>query len=97
MRMYIPRKRRDRGFLKVGNLYNHEVCSLREYFPKIDVDIHKDMVTVDKGLTPLSLGKENWRRPVVLTTSDRMAIWKSKALHGRFRRAIIIIEHFFLL
>ena len=89
MRLYIPRKCGGRGFLNVKNLHNHEVCSLREYFLKIDVDMHKDVVTVDKGLTPLSLGKENWRRPVVLTTSNRMAVWKSKELHGRFHRALV--------
>ena len=48
--------------------------SLRENFVKIDVDMHKDVVTVDKGLTPLSLVKENWRRPIVLTTSDHMDV-----------------------
>ena len=44
------------------------------------------MVKVDKDLTPLSLGKENWPRPVVLTTSDRMV---SKDLHGRFHGALV--------
>ena len=44
------------------------------FFLKIDVSMHKYMVAVDKGLTPLSLGKENWCRPVVLTTSERMVV-----------------------
>ena len=51
--------------------------------------MHKDVLTVDKGVTPLSLGKENWRRPAVLTTSDCMAVRKSKELHGRFPRALL--------
>ena len=68
--------------------YNNKICSLREYFLKIDMDMHKDVVTVDKGLTPPSLGKENRRRPVVLTTSDRISVWKSKELHGRFHKAL---------
>ena len=68
--------------------YNNKICSLREYFLKIDMDMHKDVVTVNKGLIPLSLGKKNWRRPIVLTTSNRMAVTKSKELHGRFHRAL---------
>ena len=52
----------------VKNLRNHEVCSLREYFLKIAMDMHKDVVKVEKGLSPLSLVKENW------LASDRMAV-----------------------
>ena len=89
MRLYISRKCGGRGSLNVKDLQNHEVCSLREYFFKIDVDIHKDVVIVHKEFTPLSLGKENWRRPVVLNTSDRMAVWESKKLHGRFHWALV--------
>ena len=75
--------------MDVKNLHNHEVCSLKECFLKVDVDMQNDVVTVDKGLTPLSLGKENWLRPVVLTTSDRFAVWMSKELHSRFHRAFL--------
>ena len=46
-------------------------------------------VCINKGLTPLSLGEENWRRPVVFTTSDRMAVWKTTELYGRFHRALV--------
>ena len=84
-----PFKRGGLGFLNAPNRHNHEVCSLREYFLNIDVDMHKNVVTVDKGLTPFSLVKENWRRPVVLTTSDRMAMWKSKELLGKFHKALV--------
>ena len=75
--------------MNVKTPYNNKICSLRQYFLKIDMDMHKDVVAVDKGLTPISLGKENWRRPVVLTTSDRIAVWKSKELHGRFHKALV--------
>ena len=50
-------------FLNLKNLHNHEVCSLREFCPKIDVDmleldqILEDVVTIDKGFTPLSWAK----------------------------------------
>ena len=43
--------------------------------------MHRDVVAVDKGLTPLSMAKENWRKPVVLTTDDRKEVWQGKELH----------------
>ena len=88
MRLYLPRKCGGRGFLNAKNLHNREVCNLREYFLKMNVCMHKDVVAVDKGLTPLSLGKENWRKPKVISNSDRVAVWKSKELHGRFYKAL---------
>lgn len=36
-------------------LHKYKVSSLRDFFLKIDVEVHKDMVAVHKGLTPLSL------------------------------------------
>ncbi|CAH2208720.1 jg1395 [Pararge aegeria aegeria] len=30
----------------------------------------------------------NWRKPKVLSNSDRVAVWKSKELHGRFYKAL---------
>ncbi|CAH2235371.1 jg5939 [Pararge aegeria aegeria] len=48
----------------------------------------QDVVAVDTGLSPLFLGKENWRKPKVLSNSDRVAVWKSKELHGRFYEAL---------
>ena len=92
MILYMPRKGGDRGILNVYNLQNHEVCSLRDYFLKIKVYMHKAVVVVDKGLTPFFLGKENWRRPVVITTSDRIAVWKSKEPQGRFHRALVGLD-----
>ena len=62
MRLYIPRKwggAEVRSFLNVKNLHNHDICSFRDFFLKIDADMHKDVVTVDKSLIPLYLGKEN--------------------------------------
>ncbi|CAH2266383.1 jg9142 [Pararge aegeria aegeria] len=47
-----------------------------------------DVVAVEKGLTPLFLGKEYWRKPKVLRNADRVAVWKSKELHGRFYKAL---------
>lgn len=88
MRLYIPRKCGGRGFLNAKTLHNREVCSLREYFLKTDVGMHRDVVAVDKGLTPLSLAKENWHKPVVLSASDRREVWQGKELHGRFYRAL---------
>ncbi|KAJ0170136.1 hypothetical protein K1T71_014064 [Dendrolimus kikuchii] len=88
MRLYIPRKCGGRGFLNAKDLHNREVYNLREYFLKTDESMHRDMVSVDKGFTPLSLAKENWLRPTVLSTSERMDIWKSKELHGRFYQAL---------
>ena len=88
MRLYIPRKCGGRGFLNAKTLHNRELCSLREYFLKAEVGMHRDVVAVDKGLTPLSMAKENWRKPVVLTTEDRKEVWQSKELHGRFYRAL---------
>ncbi|CAH0678041.1 unnamed protein product [Spodoptera exigua] len=88
MRLYIPRKSGGRGFLNAKTLHNREVCSLREYFLAADVDMHRDVVAVDKGLTPLSLAIENWRKPVVLDTNARREVWQSKELHGRFFRGL---------
>ena len=62
--------------------------SLREYFLHNECGLHRDVVAVDKGLTPLALAKENWRRPKVLSTDERKDVWKSKELHGRFYRAL---------
>ncbi|XP_045541510.1 uncharacterized protein LOC123723010 [Papilio machaon] len=88
MRLYIPRKCGGRGLLNAKDMHNREVYNLREYFLKIDEEIHRDVVSVDKGLTPLSLNNENWRKHSVLSTSERLDIWKSKELHGRFYRAL---------
>ena len=88
MRLYIPRKCGGRGFLNAKTLHNREICSLREYFLQTDVGMHLDVVAVDKGLTPLSLAKENWRKPAVLDTNDRKEVWQGKELHGRFFRAL---------
>ncbi|XP_075985622.1 uncharacterized protein LOC142982823 [Anticarsia gemmatalis] len=88
MRLYIPRKCGGRGFLNAKTLHNREVCSLRDYFLSTDVGLHRDVVAVDKGLTPLSLANENWRRPVVMDVGDRVDVWRSKELHGRYYRAL---------
>ncbi|XP_063825313.1 uncharacterized protein LOC135074861 [Ostrinia nubilalis] len=88
MRLYIPRKWGGRGFLNAKNLHNREVCSLRDYFLTNECGMHRDVVAVDKGLTPLSLANENWRKPKVLSVADRKDVWKSKELHGRFYRAL---------
>ncbi|KAJ8736966.1 hypothetical protein PYW07_000237 [Mythimna separata] len=88
MRLYIPRKCGGRGFLNAKTLHNREICSLREYFLAVDVGMHRAVVAVDKGLTPLSLAKENWCKPIVLDTNDRREVWQSKELHGRFYRAL---------
>lgn len=88
MRLYIPRKCGGRGFLNAKTLHNSEVCSLRKYFLKMDVGMHRDVVAVDKGLTPLSLANENWREPIILSTNDRRNVWQSKELHGRYYRAL---------
>ena len=42
------------------------MSSLREYFCKVEVGMHRYVFAVYKGLTPLSMAKENWRIPVVL-------------------------------
>ena len=71
MRLYNIR---GRGFLNAKTLHNREICNLREYFLKADVGMHRDVVAVDKGLTPLSWAKENWRKPAVLDTNGRMEV-----------------------
>ena len=76
------------AFLNAKALHNREVCRLRDFFRDGESGMHRDMLAVDKGLTPLSLANENWRRPVVLSTEDRRDVWKSKELHGRFYRAL---------
>ena len=88
MRLYIPRKCGRRGSLNAKTLHNREVCSLMEYFLEADGEMHRDVVSVDKGLTPLSLANENWRKPKVLDTNDRKVEWQGKELHGRFYRAL---------
>lgn len=88
MRLYIPRKCGGRGFLSAKSLHNREVCNLREYFLHAEVCVHRDVVAVDNGLTPLDLAKGNWRIPVILSTDDRKEVWKGKELHGRFYRAL---------
>ena len=88
MRLYIPRKCGGRGFLNAKTLHNREVCSLREYFLEADGEMHRDVVSVDKGLTALSLANEHWRKPKVLDTNDRKVEWQGKELHGRFYRAL---------
>ncbi|XP_026313592.1 uncharacterized protein LOC113225487 [Hyposmocoma kahamanoa] len=85
MRLYVPRKCGGRGLLSVKTMHNREICSLRNYFLTMTDDVIRgEVVTCDKGLTPLSLAKEEWRDPVVLSTSDRESVWKEKELHGRF-------------
>ncbi|RVE41606.1 hypothetical protein evm_013746 [Chilo suppressalis] len=88
MRLYISRKCGGRGFLNANTLHNREKNNLREYFLNVDMGIHGDIVAVDNEFTPLFLAKENWRRPVVLSTWDRSIVWQSKELHGRFYRAL---------
>ena len=50
--------------------------------------MQRDVVSVDKGLTPLSLANENWRKPIVLNTNNRRAVWKSQEIHGRYYRVL---------
>ncbi|KAM3959727.1 uncharacterized protein ACR2FA_006251 [Aphomia sociella] len=88
MRLYISRSCGGRGFLNGKNLHNREICNLRDYFLNANAGMHRDVVAADKGFTPLSLAKENWRTLTVVATDDRRAIWKSKALHGRFYQAL---------
>ncbi|KAJ0182259.1 hypothetical protein K1T71_001628 [Dendrolimus kikuchii] len=77
MRLYISRRCGGRGFLNAKDLHNREVNNLRAYFLKMDVGLHKDVVAVDKGLTMLSLAKENWCNLAVLSASDRINVWKN--------------------
>lgn len=88
MRLYIPRKCGGRGLLNAKTLHNREVCNLREYFLKVNEGMHREVAAVDNGFTPLSLAKENWCKPVVLSVNDRKEVWHSKELHGRFFRAL---------
>uniref|UniRef100_A0A2H1VQZ6 SFRICE_020923 n=1 Tax=Spodoptera frugiperda TaxID=7108 RepID=A0A2H1VQZ6_SPOFR len=48
-----------------------KVCNLREYFLKVNEEMHQKVAAVDNGLTPLSLAKEIWRNPVVLSVNDQ--------------------------
>ncbi|CAH2094527.1 unnamed protein product [Euphydryas editha] len=89
MRLYIPRKCGGRGLLSAKSMHNREVCSLRAYFEtRRESAMHGEVIVCDKGLTPLSLAKEEWRRPVVLSTSNRETVWMEKELHGRFYKAL---------
>ncbi|XP_059045798.1 uncharacterized protein LOC131841493 [Achroia grisella] len=89
MRLYIPRKAGGRGLLSVKTMHNREIDSLRTYFlKKRDEGLHREVIECDKGFTPLSLAKEDWRKPEVLGTSQREAVWKEKELHGRFFKAL---------
>ncbi|XP_059054545.1 uncharacterized protein LOC131848640 [Achroia grisella] len=89
MRLYIPRKAGGRGLLSVKTMHNREIDSLRTYFlEKRDEGLHREVIECDKGFTPLSLAKEDWRKPEVLGTSQREAVWKEKELHGRFFKAL---------
>ncbi|CAH2048287.1 unnamed protein product, partial [Iphiclides podalirius] len=89
MRLYLPRKHGGRGFLSALTMHNREVCSLRNYFlARSDESIYTDVISCDKGLTPLSLANEQWQDSGVLSVSDREAVWKEKELHGRFYKAL---------
>ena len=59
MRLYIPRKWGGRGFLNAKNLHNREVYNLREYFLNTECGMNRDVMAVDKSLTPLSLANVN--------------------------------------
>ncbi|CAH2099971.1 unnamed protein product [Euphydryas editha] len=50
--------------------------------------MHKDVVAVDKGFTPLSLGKNKWRKIIELSTVDHVVVWKIKELHGWFYKVL---------
>uniref|UniRef100_A0A2H1WHZ3 SFRICE_018216 n=1 Tax=Spodoptera frugiperda TaxID=7108 RepID=A0A2H1WHZ3_SPOFR len=85
---FIDHECGGRGLLNAKTLHNRDVCNLREYFLKINEGMHREVAAVDNGFTPLSLAKENWRKPVVLSVNDRKEVWHSKELHGRFFRAL---------
>ncbi|CAK1595297.1 unnamed protein product [Parnassius mnemosyne] len=89
MRLYLPRKHGGRGFLSALTMHNREVCSLRNYFlTRADDPYYRDVISCDKGLTPLSLANEQWQDPAVQCISDRETVWKEKELHGRFYKAL---------
>ncbi|CAH2101776.1 unnamed protein product [Euphydryas editha] len=89
MRLYTPRKCGGRGLLSAKSMHKREVCSLRAYFEaRRESAMHGDIMVCDKYLTPLSLAKEEWRRPVVLSICDRETVWMEKELHGRFYKAL---------
>lgn len=74
MRLYISWKCRGHGFLNAKTLHNREVCFLRENFLEADVEMNRDVVSVNKGLTPVSLANENWRKPKVFGMNDRKEV-----------------------
>lgn len=62
--------------------------NLRESLLGDEAVMHQVVVIVDKELIPLSLAKENWLNPVVLSTNDRGEVWPGKELRDRLYRTI---------
>lgn len=86
LRINLPRSEGGRGIIHVKNLHNSQIKLLRKYFhEKQQVSpLHLCVCTVDKNYTPLNLASnENQRQEIISTQADRMAEWRSKALHGR--------------
>ncbi|CAH2267871.1 jg12947 [Pararge aegeria aegeria] len=81
-----------RKLLRACRMYHPRSSVMRLYIPRKcggrGLLNAKNLHNLDKSLTPLFLGKENWRMPNVLNNSDRVAVWKSKELHGRFYKAL---------
>lgn len=43
----------------------------REYLLHNDAGVHRNVVAMETGFTPIVLAKGNWREPVIRSTNDR--------------------------
>ena len=93
-RLYIPRKAGGRGLLDLRALCNRQVTGLKKYFlAKAHMyPLHKAIVSSDKGYTPMNLSN-NEDYPTITTFKDRLQVWKTKPLHGRFPHALENADH----
>lgn len=41
-----------------------------------------------KNFTPLSFGKEEWHKPIIMSTVDGLAVWKCRELHDQFYKVL---------
>lgn len=88
-RLYLSRKEGGRGLLDIKNLCNRQVVSMKKYFTERarHSPLHDAILKSDISYTPLNLSKAEIL-PTIITTKDRVAAWRSKALHGRFPQSL---------
>lgn len=88
-RITLPRNQGGRGIQDIKEFCYRQISDLRAYFFKNESRgcLHRIIVKADKNFTPLNFNqRSNIQIPEDSTTREKIRLWSTKELHGRFYR-----------